>query len=131
MGGLSTDGKQFQQQLTVTLADKVEILGRIAPDLRHVNQIADWVLPAVYRRVETDLPRYFMIDAQRQVLPWDGDMSHLVAFKEQVKLDLVQSLSLYHDKIPAIGLVAIQFGYRLADGTVVLNEQPLEIKVVE
>ena len=131
VGGLSTDGKPFQRQLTVTLADKVEVLARIAPDLRHVNQTVDLVLSIAYRSLATDLPQYFMIDNQGRVLPWDGDISHLVALQEHVKLDLVQSLSLYHDKIPAMGLVAIQFGYRLVDGTVVLNEQPLEIKVVE
>jgi hypothetical protein len=131
VGGLSTDGKRFQRQLTVTLAEPVKILGRIAPDLRQVNQTVDFVLSAAYRAVETEPPLYFMVDVQGQILPWDGDVSHLVAFKEPMKLELVQSLRLYHDKIPAMGQVAIQFGYRLADGTVVLNEQPLEIKVVK
>ncbi|NJO18306.1 MAG: hypothetical protein HC877_22010 [Thioploca sp.] len=130
-GGLSTDGKLFQRQLTVTLADSVEILGRIAPDLRQVKQIVDLVLYAAYRPVETDPPLYFMIDTQGQILPWDGEVSHLVAFKEQVKLESVQSLRLYHDKIPATGQLEIQFGYGLADGTMVLNEQPLEVRIVE
>jgi uncharacterized protein YcfJ len=131
VGGLSTDGKQFQRQLTVTLADKVEVLGRIAPDLRHVNQVVDLVLVVAYRLLATDPPQYFMIDAQGQVLPWDGEVPHLVAFRESAKLDLVQSLRLYHDRIPVIGQVAIQFGYLLKDKTVVLNEQSLEVKVVE
>jgi hypothetical protein len=131
MGGLSTNGKSFQQQLTVTRAEAVEILGRIAPDLRHVNQVVDLVLSAVYRAVETEPPLYYMVDAQGQILPWDGNVSSLVAFRGQMRLELVQLLRLYHDQIPASGSVAIQFGYRLADGTVILNEPPLEVKVIE
>jgi hypothetical protein len=131
VGGLSTDGKLFQRQLMVTLADKVKVFGRIAPDLRQVNQVVDWVLTAAYRVVETAAPLYFMVDAQGQVLPWDGEVSQLVAFREAVRLEPLQSLWWYEGRIPAVGWVDIQFGYRLADGTVVLNAQPLEVVVVE
>jgi Divergent InlB B-repeat domain len=131
VGGLSTDGKVFQQQVTVTRADSVEVLGRIAADLRQVNQVVEWVLFAAYRAVETGPPLYFMVDTQGQVLPWDGEVSQLVAFKEAVRLESVQSIRLYRGKFPATGQLEIQFGYRLADGTVVLNAQPLEVRVVE
>ncbi len=131
VGGLSIDGKLFQRQLTVTRANEVEILGRIAPDLRQVNQVVDFVLSATYRAVETEQPLYFMVDAQGQVLPWDGEVLHLVAFKDQVRLASVQSLRLYHGKFPAAGQLEIQFGYRLMDETVVLNELPLEVVVWE
>ncbi|NJO15752.1 MAG: hypothetical protein HC877_08395 [Thioploca sp.] len=131
VGGLSIDGKLFQRQLTVTRANEVEILGRIAPDLRQVNQVVDFVLSATYRAVETEPPLYFMVDTQGQVLPWDGEVLHLVAFKDQVRLASVQSLRLYHGKFPAAGQLEIQFGYRLMDGTVVLNELPLEVVVWE
>ncbi|BAP57192.1 glucosyltransferase-I precursor [Thioploca ingrica] len=130
-GGLATDGKLFQQQLTVTRADLVEVMGRIAPDLRQVSQVVEWVLSAAYRAVETESPLYFMVDTQGKVLPWDGDVSDLVAFKEQVTLESVQSIRLYRGKFPAKGKLEIQFGYRLADGTVVLNAQPLEVMVLE
>ncbi|BAP57387.1 receptor protein kinase-like protein [Thioploca ingrica] len=130
-GGLATDGKLFQQQLTVTRADLVEVMGRIAPDLRQVSQVVDLVLSAAYRAVETEPPLYFMVDTRGKVLPWDGDVSDLVAFKEQVTLESVQSLRLYRGKFPAKGKLEIQFGYRLADGTVVLNAQPLEVMVLE
>ena len=128
-GGISTDGKPFQRQLTMMLTDSVEVLGQIAPDLRHVNQVADLVLYADYRPVATETPLYFMVNLQKQVLPWDGDVSHLVAFKEQIKLESVHSIRLYQGQFPATGQLNIQFGYRLADGTIVLNKQPLEVVV--
>jgi hypothetical protein len=131
VGGVSTDGKQFQRQLTITRADSVEVMGRVAPDLRQVNQVVEWVLFAAYRAVETEPPLYFMVDAQGRVLPWDGEVSQLVAFKESVRLESVQSIRLYRGRFPAKGQLEIQFGYRLVDGTVVLNAQPLEVVVVE
>jgi len=65
------------------------------------------------------------------VLPWDGEVSQLVAFKESVRLEPMQSIRWYRGRFPAKGKLEIQFGYRLADGTVVLNAQPLEVMVLE
>jgi hypothetical protein len=131
-GGISTDGEIFQRQLTVNLVDAVEVRGRIAAAPNQlVNETVDWVLYATYWATEETSPLYFMVDNQGQVLPWDGDAEQLVAFEEAVVLKPLQEIIWYRGQFPATGRLEIQFGYRLADGTLIVNQLPLEVVIQE
>jgi hypothetical protein len=130
-GGMSTDGEIFQPQLTVNLADEVEVRSRIAADPKQLNQPVDWVLYATYWATEATPPLYVMVDNQGQVWPWDGSAEQLVAFEKAVVLKPLQEILWYRGQFPATGRVAIQFGYRLADGTLIVNKFPLEVVIQE
>jgi hypothetical protein len=131
-GGISTDGEIFQRQLTVNLVDAVEVRGRIAVDLNQlVNETVDWVLYATYWATEESSPLYFMVNNRGEVLPWDGDAEQLVAFEKAVVLKPLQEVIWYRGQFPAPGRLEIQFGYRLADGTLIVNKLPLEVVIQE
>jgi hypothetical protein len=128
---MSTDGEIFQPQLTVNLADEVEVRSRIAADPKQLNQPVDWVLYATYWATEATPPLYVMVDNQGQVWPWDGSAEQLVAFEKAVVLKPLQEILWYRGQFPATGRVAIQFGYRLADRTLIVNKFPLEVVIQE
>ncbi|BAP56796.1 hypothetical protein THII_2499 [Thioploca ingrica] len=131
-GGISTDGEIFQRQMTVNLVDTVEVRGRIAAAPNQlVNETVDWVLYATYWATKETPPLYFMVDNQGQVLPWGGDAEQLVAFEEGVVLKPLQEMIWYRGQFPATGRLEIQFGYRLADGTLIVNKLPLEVVIQE
>ncbi|NJO15314.1 MAG: hypothetical protein HC877_06090 [Thioploca sp.] len=130
-GGMSTDGEIFQRQMTVNLVDEVEVRSRIAADPKQLNQPVDWVLYATYWATEAMPSLYFMVNNQGQVLSWDGDAERLVAFETAVVLKPLQEIIWYRGQFPATGRVAIQFGYRLANGTLIVNKLPLEVVIQE
>ncbi len=131
VGGVSTDGEQFHQQLTVSQSETVVMVGQIAVDQERVEPAVDLVLYAAYQPSAETTPFYFMVDTQGEVLRWDGELDHLVAFQEDVVLDAESKIEWYRDPIPALGRLEVHFGYRSANGTVWLNKQPIEVEVVE
>jgi hypothetical protein len=128
-GGISTDGEIFQSQLTVNLIDEVEVRSRIAADPQQLNQTVDWVLYATYWATEVTPPVYVMVDDQGQVWPWEGGAEQLVAFEKAVVLKPLQEIIWYRGQFPVTGRLAIQFGYRLADETLIVNKLPLKVVI--
>ena len=140
-------------QDVVSLDDEVEVVGVINvdendPALEAVKDEATGqvgsvhiVVYAAYWGLDADentAPLYFMLDTEGNVLPWvssDGagqpDVADLVAFKEDVEFNSTQKVPMYKGHFMLPGILHIQFGYRLQDGTVLTNAQPLDITITE
>jgi hypothetical protein len=58
---------------------------------------------------------------------WDRNPENLVSFQSDVTLEATQSVSMYSGKFIYSGTLKVFFGYRLADGTLVQNDQPIDI----
>jgi hypothetical protein len=131
-GGIAVDGGVFQQYVTQDLSASVEVRGSLCVVPEHDGQEAELVVYAAYKPLDAldSKPLYYMLDEQGNVLSWDEDNSHLVAFGH-VKLGMVQEVSMYRGRFIAPGSLAIYFGYRLSDGTVVVNAQSINVAITE
>jgi uncharacterized protein YkwD len=130
-GDISVNGGDRQQSATLNLSDPVEVSGNITVASAHIGQTADLFVYVEMTIPGVPTPLYFMLKGEPtlQILAWDQNPVNLVAFNSNVILAAVQQVSLYQGKIPASGNFKVYFGYRLADGTLVKNTQPIEMVV--
>ena len=70
-----------------------------------------------------------MLNEAGQVVDYDNNPAHLVPFQVIQKLAESIELVMYQDKLPVTGILNIEFGYRLADGTVAHNFKPIEVSI--
>lgn len=131
VGGISVEGRDFQQQVVQSLAEAVNIEGKIQVDEAHVGEVAN-----IFVYAETTLPTeatflYFMLDEASNILQWDKTPANLVAFKSDVTLEDTQTVSLYKGLFLSQGTLKVYFGYVLTDGTLVSNTQPIDITITE
>lgn len=130
-GGIAINGgKEYQTQMTQSLYDEVDILGEMIVDPNHVGQEAD-----IFVYAETTLPPlegvfYFMLDeGLKAILPWDQNPVNLVAFIPGVRLNALETVTMYQGTFYYSGTLKVHFGYRLADGTVVTSGEPIDIAI--
>ena len=129
-GGIAIDGQHYQTPLQVSLSQPVVIVGEMTIGDRHLTQPADIVAFATYLP-EPNNPNnklFYMLDSNGVPVSWDGDMAHLMVFK-QVNLPKHQKVVIYSGVLVP-GNLKIYFGYRLPDGTVIANEIPIEVDVL-
>jgi len=72
-----------------------------------------------------------MLDSHSWIQLWDENVKTLVAFQSVAALEDVAEIKMYQGPFPAAGFLKIYFGYRSPDGTVVVNGEPIEVKVTE
>jgi hypothetical protein len=129
-GGIAVDGQHYQTPLQVSLSQPVVIAGKMIIGDRHITQTADIVAFATYLP-DPNNPNnklFYMLDSNGVPVSWDGDMAHLMTFK-QVNLPKYQKVAIYSGHLVP-GNLKIYFGYRLSDGTVITNDIPIEVDVL-
>jgi hypothetical protein len=117
----------------VRLTDTVEIRGMICVDPKYIGQLADVVVYFDYQpldNIAAEGQSHYLLDAEGQVLPWDGNPAHLVAF-QQLVLAAGQEVPIYQGQLQTTGQVKLWFGYRLMDDTLISNDQAIEITITE
>jgi hypothetical protein len=131
-GGVAINGGSFEPTVPVRLTDKVEIRGTICVDPKDIGQLADLVVYFDYQPLATavDKQQHYMLDAEGKVLPWDGDPAHLVVF-QQLTLAALQEVLIYQGQLETTGKVKLSFGYRLMDGSLISNEQAIELTITD
>jgi hypothetical protein len=82
-----------------------------------------------YQGSAEEQPRYLMLDNHGGFLPWDQQMSSLVAFQKEVTLAAEQAVSVYQGVLMTTGQIRVNFGYRLPTGKVVYSGKVLEVKI--
>ncbi|BAP55053.1 hypothetical protein THII_0756 [Thioploca ingrica] len=129
-GGVSLNGLSYHNPLSLHSHQPVKIIGEMDIDPQQVNQMADILIIAGWKPLPIDdFENYFLRDNQGQIQPWDLNLAHLVAARPRVKLAPTQSVEIYNGLLNR-GNLAVFFGYRLEDGTLIFNgEQPIEIQV--
>ncbi|OQW88961.1 MAG: hypothetical protein BWK78_08075 [Thiotrichaceae bacterium IS1] len=60
---------------------------------------------------------------------WDRNPANLVAFQPKVMLNVMQAVPMYGGHFIYPGTLKVFFGYRLADGTLIQNTQPIDITI--
>ncbi len=130
-GGIAINGgKEYQTQMIQSLYDEVDIQGEMIVDPNHVGQEAD-----IFVYAETTLPPleevfYFMLDeGLKAILPWDQNPVNLVAFIPGVRLNALETVTMYQGTFYYPGTLKVHFGYRLTDGTVVTSGEPIDIAI--
>ncbi len=136
-GGVAVNG---EIQETVNLADEVNVSGEITVDPAHVEQLAEVVVYAAYSSLDGSMeqPIYYMLGENGAIQAWDEATTNLVPFiKLESTIEIAEdgsatlSIPMYSGKFVLSGQLSIYFGYRLVDGTVVTNEQPMEVSITE
>jgi hypothetical protein len=129
-GGVSVNGSSFESTTQVWSTDTVEIRGTVCVAPEQLGQLADLVVYFDHQPSDAaEEPQHYMLDAEGEVLPWDSDPAHLVAF-QQTLLTAVQEVLLYQGQLAMTGKLNLFFGYRLMGGTLISNSQAIEIMVM-
>ena len=130
-GGISFEKGPFESSTTVTLADEVEIRGRIEIATSHRGQVAESLVVIAYQSLEDQKAVFLMLDENGEMLPWDFDLESLVAFQILDTQEEIVDMSIYQAQLPVTGMLNIYFGYRLTDGTVIYSPQTLDVMITE
>jgi hypothetical protein len=134
-GGVTTSDGTVTD--TVTVADDVEVNGDITVAPEHTGQIADVFVYASYLPLDGSLkaPLYFMLDENGGIRMWNRDPAGLVAF-QKVKgkgkgLNKKNRLHvpMHKGRFAFTGILQVSFGYRLDDGGMVSNAQPVALTI--
>jgi len=129
-GGIAVNGQAHQKSATVSLADTVDVAGRITVYPDDVGETADIFVYAEATLTPSPKVQYFMLDRHSTVLTWDKKPENLVAFQHNVTLEETQSVLMYSGNFIYPGTLKVFFGYQLANGIVVVNEHPIDITIV-
>ncbi len=129
-GGISLkdDGDYKTPQVERNLAHfVVDVLGEITVDYHHVGKTADLFVVLMLTPL-ANTPSLLMLDSQGSPHSWELDLSELKAFQPQVILKSTQRLRIIHYKgaLPQ-GSYQFFFGYRLQNGTLIFNQQPITL----
>ncbi len=98
------------------------------PDNSHVGQNADLLTMATFTPADSNNQGMYMRDKTGNWQQWDGDLNNAVASQTQQRLNTNQDIDIYQGLLPA-GRYQISTGYRLQDGTSILNGQPMDFSV--
>jgi len=144
-GGFSIDGQAFSQNVTYQIDNdsSVFVEGIIQVDSQHLSKEADIVFVAMVKISNPPSePKvlFRMLDNLTIGREWDGTIASLEAFKNDIVLPETLSITLsiplwggnFVDLDTTLGRYTAYgyFGYRLNDGVIVFNQQPIEITVV-
>jgi hypothetical protein len=130
-GGISVGKQAYQSSLTTIPSQMVKIRGEIEIAEAHIGQEADILIVAgVLDDVSKAALQFLMLDSQKHLKIWDGELMTLVGSQENIVLPKVQTIEIYQGLIVPVR-VQIYFGYRLnKNGSIYFNgEQPIELQV--
>jgi hypothetical protein len=134
-GGISLDGKTFNSTATAKWRNTIYLNSRMAVDPADVNQkVSIFVTTTNQPSANSKTPLAFKLTANGHWLPWTvGDFASLgqEPFQSNVTLPATLNLTMYRGYLLDTGIFQIKFGYRLANGTIVQNQQVVEVTVTE
>ena len=108
--------------------DEVTLDTTFQPDAAHVGQQADLLTTATFTPAGSNKQGMYMRNNSGNWQQWDGDLNNAVASQTQQRLNASQNVNIYQGKLPA-GRYQVSTGYRLQDGTSILNGQPMDFSV--
>jgi hypothetical protein len=128
-GGIAINGQAHLAQATLNLSDTVDVSGDIQVNAADVGTTA-----GIFVYAEATLPPatdkvYFMLGEGLTISVWDKNPANLVMFMPNVMLGALQSVPIYNGNFIYPGTLKVYFGYRLEDGTLVQNSQPIDIVI--
>lgn len=134
-GSISLDGKSFNHTATTKWGETIYLNSRIAVDPVDVNQKVSIFVTSTYQpSANRKVPFAFKLTANGDWLPWTvGDFASLgqEPVQSNVTLPATLNLTLYRGHLLDPGRFQFKFGYRLANGTIVQNQQVVEVTVTE
>ncbi len=108
--------------------DEVTLGATFQPDSAHLGQNADLLTVATFTPMGGNQQMMFMRNETGGWQNWDGDLNNLTAIQTKQQLRENQRLNIHQGQLPA-GRYQVSMGYRLEDGTVILNGQPMDFSV--
>ncbi len=108
--------------------DDITLSATFQPDTAHIGQNADLLAVATFTPKGSNQQMMFMRDETGTWQNWDGDLGNLTAIQSQQRLHANQRLSIHQGQLPP-GRYQVSMGYRLPDGTIILNGQPMDFSV--
>ncbi|MDY6993950.1 MAG: hypothetical protein SVR94_15285, partial [Pseudomonadota bacterium] len=127
-GGIAVNEGEFKRKTTLNLADPVLVQGQLCVAAEHQGQNADIVVYAAYSAPEIER-QFYMLNTQSEVMLWNEQPAELVAFLRNKRLKASQTIELYEGQFVAPGALAVHFGYRLADGTIVVTDEVIDLTI--
>jgi hypothetical protein len=119
-------------QVTQKVSDTVDIRGNIIVDPVDVGQPVDaFVYVAVTFPWSGNLVYYYMLGQGGTILLWDQNPVNLAAFMTFPQLGSKQEIPMYSGVLPLLSTLDVFFGYRLPNGTVISNSQPINVLMVQ
>jgi hypothetical protein len=128
---VSTDKGQYGNQLQVNATESLNVGMTIIPDSQHRGQSADIVNVVSYTADGADSAQMFMRNAENGWQTWDGNLNNLVAAQTQQQLGQQNRVTVFDGQLGAKGRFQISVGYRLQDGTLIFNGEPIEFTISE
>lgn len=133
-GGISVNCGPFERVATQCVPDHIKIQGEIIVDPADVGQLADIIIVAGHKpspEAAAEEEVFYMLN-ETGAIPWDGNISNLVAFQDDIRLESEQSIPIYQGQIALPGFLRVFFGYRLPEeGKLVYSHQTLDMIIVE
>ncbi|MGV3592074.1 MAG: hypothetical protein ACO1PZ_10325 [Gammaproteobacteria bacterium] len=86
--------------------DALSISGRVMPESAHVGQVAD-----IYTVVRSG-DRFYTVDDQNRLAPWDTRVASLIPRHSNVTLEETEEFTLYEGRIDVAGDYRVFIGYR-------------------
>ncbi|MDM8557349.1 hypothetical protein [Candidatus Parabeggiatoa sp. HSG14] len=127
MGAVTTleDNKSvvsFNQSETVAINFMVKI------DAAHIEEIADILMVGVYTPMN-GTTSFYMREGDMWTF-WAGDVVSLAAAEEEIELSECQTVSIFEGRLAGLpGNFKVHTGYRLSDGEIIFNGEPVDFTV--
>ena len=114
--------------------DDITLSATFQPDTAHIGQNADLFTTATFIPIVTNTgrslpdPSMYVCDGTGAWKDWDGDLDNIDFVQTRQQLRANQRLKIHQGQLPA-GRYQVSVGYRLRDGTAILNGQPMDFSV--
>jgi len=126
--GISLYGQSPATSINIPNTTNIFVQGIINTDPQHIGKQAEMIV-AGNEIVDNTTRTFSMIDKVGQFIPWDGELSTLIPFKDPITLSDKEFINIYGGQIQSntqLATVSVWFGYRLLEtGIIVVNQQPL------
>ena len=105
--------------------DEVTIVVNFEPDTNHIGQTAELFIIATWTLIDSKQSLTLMRDEAGNWKIWDASFNNIYAAQAPLELTKAQTLDVYKGNLPA-GRYQLSVGYRLSDGTLILNGQAVD-----
>jgi hypothetical protein len=130
-GGISVESSEYVLKAEQSLSESVEVLGLIEVDPDHVGEMVDILVYAETTFPDIDGVFYYMLENGLNIVEWNQQPADLAAFRYSETLTETYRVPMYEGTFYYGGTLKIYFGYRLADGTIVSSNKPIDVTINE